>query len=849
MKKREKRHHHRRMVLGKLRLSLCAFAALIVLAVLGIFLIRSTLLHNAHETGTGLSRSYAAEESNTLAMYETLLSFGTASLDSRLSSGESLDSITSFLSLYFHRLDEVLGSGVVNPYVVLDGQILSVSSLEGTRTFDYEHTAWYQMAVEAQGSVIFTDLYTDAASGRRVVTAAQMCSNRGAVMPFDILPEYFRFSTVELEEGGSFFLCDRTGAILYQQTDLNLPAQQVQQYLSGLLAQIEAGELDRVSDSVHDLNGEQRAVCYTRMDNGWYAIVTLPYSSILGNLHWFALVMVLVISALLLILAIMTHRELHMSQSIERTNETVRVLGNSYYALYRVDYEEETYEMIKGSDYVRSRIPSSGPYDLLLQTAGEIIQPDVFSDFCKSLSPENIRTLVKQRVRDFGGDFLRRFGEEYRWVSVRVLFDESLAPEEVVLSFREVEAEKQQQLRERQLLEESLQLARRNEESRQAFFRNMSHDMRTPLNAILGLSELAGQHLQEQDKLSGYLKQITSSTRYLLELINDILDMSRMEQDKVVLDHRSFDLRACMEECLAPFRVQAEREHKVLRCELRFSCGHLMGDPFRIQQILNNLISNAFKFTPKESTITVSVTQMDSGEGSKYKFVVSDTGIGMSPEFLKRLYEPYARELRFSAKQAAGTGLGMSITKNLVSQMDGEIQVESHPGTGSTFTVILPLTAAESPQTPPLPSEPADCNFSLDGLHILLAEDNEINMEITTELLSAQGVQVVQAWNGREAVERFQSSAPGTFDAILMDMQMPELDGCGAARVIRSLPRSDAKTVPILAVTANAFAEDISATTAAGMDAHISKPIDFSVLCQTLARLAGSSPGSSFSAP
>ena len=832
----ERKRSRRRAALRSLRLSFCAFGAVVVLGMLGVFLIRATLLENARETGTALSSSFAAEESNTLSMYRTLLSFGTSALDSRLESGEDRESVTEFLQMYFQRLDEVLGSGVVDPYVVLYGEILAANPWEGDASYDVSTTPWYQMALEAQGQVIFTDLYTDAISGRSVITAAQQCPYSGAVMAFDIMPERFHFASVDLDRGDSFFLCDSQGAILYQQTDLDLPASQIQQYLNSLISQIEGGLMEGSSAWVHDLDGRQRAVCYTRMSNGWYSIVTLPYAGILGNLHWFAFTLALAIAVLLILLAAMARRELTMTAKIERTNETVRVLGNSYFALYRVDFERETYEMIKASDYVRGRIPPSGPYSLLLQATGEVIQEDVFSEFSQSFSPANIRALVKRRIRDFGGEFLRRFGDEYRWVSVRVLFDESLAPEEVVLSFREVDQEKQQQLRERQLLEESLQLARRNEESRHAFFRNMSHDMRTPLNAILGLSELAGQHMEDTNQLSRYLKQITTSTKYLLELINDILDMSRMEQGKVELDNRSFDLGACVKECLEPFRVQAEREHKTLNVQLSLSGRPILGDSFRIQQILNNLLSNAFKFTQEGAVISLSVTQMDHSEISKYKFVVSDTGIGMSPEFLKRLYEPYARELRFSAKQAAGTGLGMSITKNLISQMDGEIQVESQPGKGSVFTVILPFPAGPELPSASLPDKQAQA-VSLNGLHILLAEDNEINMEITTELLSAQGVHVTQAWNGLEAVEQFRQSAPGFFDAILMDMQMPQLDGCGAARAIRALDRQDARTVPILAVTANAFAEDISATTAAGMDAHISKPIDFQVLCQTLRRL------------
>ena len=386
-------------------------------------------------------------------------------------------------------------------------------------------------------------------------------------------------------------------------------------------------------------------------------------------------------------------------------------------------------------------------------------------------------------------------------------------------------------------MEDALEIARQNEASKQTFFSSMSHDMRTPLNAIIGLSDLAGQHTDDPRKTREYLGKINTSSRQLLGLINDILDMSRMEQGKVVLDRRSFDLCGCVEECLAPFRVQAERDRKTLSVRFDLSPRPLMGDPFRVRQILNNLISNALKFTPEGGSVSLSVAQMDEGEYAKYKFVVADTGIGMSAEFLKRLYEPYARELRFSPKQASGTGLGMSITKNLVAQMDGEIQVESQPGRGSTFTVILPFAAAEeSRETISQAAETTD--FTLDGLHILLAEDNEINMEITVELLAAQGVQVTQAWNGAEAVEQFRQSPPGSFDAILMDMQMPLLDGCGAARAIRAMDRPDAGTIPILAVTANAFAEDISATTAAGMDAHISKPIDFRILCQTLGRLA-----------
>lgn len=831
----KKQRRRWRFVFHNLKLPLCAFAALGVLALAGSWIVRSTMLRNAYEAATALSRSCAAEERGNLNVYATLLSFGTAALESRLEDGEGQESITVFLDTYFERVDSVLGTGVVDPYVVLDGKILAANPWEGDAGYDYATAPWYQQAVDAKGAVVFTSVYTDAIYDRPVITAAQSCRDGETVMAFDILPEHLRFDTADLAEDDSFFLCDSAGTIIYQKTGLDLDQEEMQSYLTGLVEKIEAGDLERDS-IIRDLGGQRRGVYYTRMDNGWYSIITVPYSKILGGLQGILWPLLLMFGISFLVMTALAFREYRLEFRVRRANETAQVLGNTYYALYRVDYEREIYEMIKGSAYVRDRIPPTGPYADLLRTAGEVIEKDAYQDFMESFSCRNMRELVRQRVRNFGGEFLRRFGEEERWVSVQILFDETLAPEEVVLCFREVEEEKQRQMRERRLLEESLQMTRQNEEAKQAFFRSMSHDMRTPLNAILGSSELARRHLEDPARTAGYLDKIDSSGQYLLGLINDILEMARMEHGQVQLEHRRFDLRACVEECLGVFRIQAEREGKNLREEFQAERTVLLGDDFRIQQILNNLLSNAFKFTPEHGTISLSVHQLDSGDYANYKFVISDTGIGMSPGFLEHLYEPYAREMRFSDRQAAGTGLGMSITKNLVVQMGGEIQVESAPGAGSTFTVILPLAAGQENGKASGPAEER-VPLTLKGLRILLAEDNEINMEIAAEILEAQGITVVQAWNGAEAVNAFRAAEPFSFDAILMDMQMPLMDGCEAARQIRTMDRPDAADIPIIAVTANAFSEDVSATIAAGMNAHISKPISAAALQQTLERL------------
>ena len=837
MKKKKKWNQ----ILRDMRLNIAVFVILLALIIFGRQIIRISLLENAQETGTALTRSYAAEERGNLEVYENLLAFGVATLDDLIDQGYTRPELMAWMERYFNRLQYILGEDVVTPYLILDGEVISVSGPVSVSGYDYTDSVWYEKTLEADGLTIFTDMYPDAVSGEPVVTASRKCRNSENMLVFDIFPENFRFQTdpPDIDQGLSFFLCDSQGDLLYYQTDMQAAQEEVQDYIWDLMEEIRAGTQAEYNDYFIDRDGQKRAAYYAAMENGWMTIITVPYSVILHDLTGFTLVLVLIFGVCLAALVVMTWKDIKSRARIARTDETVRVLGNSYYALYRINFGDNTYEMIKGSDYMRQRVPQKGNYEDLLQAMSEVIAPDTYDDYMSSFSRENIRALVSRRVRDFGGDFQRRFGDEYRWVSVRVLFDESLAPEEVVLCYREVDQEKQSQMRERKLLEDALEVAKKNEDAKQSFFRNMSHDMRTPLNAIIGLTQLGKKKFEKQEEVQNYLGRIENSSRQLLNLINDILDMSRMEQGKVGLNHEQFDLSQCISQCLDMFRVHAIQEHKQLKEEMHIENRQVLGDSFRLTQVMNNLLSNAFKFTSEGGSVSVEVTQIDRGEFSKYKIVVKDTGVGMSEEFLPHLFEPYAREVRFSARQTVGTGLGMPITKNLITQMNGEIQVDSQLGKGTVFTVVIPFQTAPEEENETEKSQGKGREFQLKGRHILLAEDNEINMEITTEMLTMNGVQVTQAWNGKEAVECFKKSEPYSFDAILMDMQMPEMDGCEAARRIRSMRRPDAQDIPILAVTANAFAEDIAATTAAGMNAHVSKPIDFKLLCRTLEQCLG----------
>ena len=497
------------------------FIVILLLAVLGAAfhaVLRQALLKNFQEVGTALARSYVSEESNNLTVYETLLTFGAESINVRVQKGLSADEIEEWLGMYYERLQTVLGEGTVDPYAVLDGRIIAANPWDGDTTYDFSATDWYQDALEADGKVIFTNAYIDSITGKPVITIAQKCSRTtDAVLAFDIFPENFQVhgNAVALPEGASFYVCDGAGTLLYAQSELSHTREELQAYMDTILPDVKSGVLDNYDAYVEDLTGQRRTVYYYNMSNGWIGVITVPFDTILEQLNWFSMLVGLVVLLCLAGVLIFAWRDLKLYAQVERTNETVRVLGNTYYALYRIDYQEETYEMIKGSDFVRGKIPQKGPYSLLLDATSQVIEEKTFREFRKSFSTESIRELVSKRVRDFGGDFLRRFGDEYRWVSVRVLFDESLAPEEVVLCFREVDQEKQRQLRERELLENALENARRSEKTKHAFFNNMSHDMRTPLNAILGISELVRQHADDPDKVRGYMEKIYYSSRQL----------------------------------------------------------------------------------------------------------------------------------------------------------------------------------------------------------------------------------------------------------------------------------------------------------------------------------------------
>lgn len=822
-------------------LSILLMVACVSMLIFGVILVRAKLLQNTQDLGMSLAESYAAEEELQVATFRNFLELGSQYVEELSSSGADTEEIQTWLHSYFAKITAIVGENVMDPYAVIDGAIVAANPWEGNDGYDYQGTDWYRQALEADGEVIFTDAYIDVITGSPVITAARKFEGSDDVLAMDIFPRNFheRTESKSLPEDGSLYLCDSKGTLLYSSTKWDASDEELQYFTDELFKGIQDGSLLAYDASFRDPDGVQRGAYYYEMSNGWTVILTIPFQTVLMGERNLPVMTMVGISALVIVaMLVMVIRDLVNSRRIRQADTTIHILSDSFYAIYRVNYKTGVYEAIKTSPDVADALSKTGDYQRLLSTVGTLVDPETFQEFSLAFSLESIRQRVAAKIPDYGGDYQRRFGDVYKWVNIRTLYDGSRAPDEVILCFREVDLEKRLQLQHMNILQEALETAKKSTKAKNVFFSNMSHDMRTPLNAIIGLSELAQRDRDDREKVDGYMRKIAFSGKQMLSLVNDILELSRLESGRHTLDCRPFNLRQCVEDLTAVFQDMARKDDRDFSVKMELTDAVVEGDPYKLGQILNNLLSNAFKYSESGDRVELTVKQFDFQQHSKYQFTVEDTGIGMSEQFLEHIFDPYARETRFASQSITGTGLGMPIVKSLVQQMSGEITVESTLGEGSRFTVTLPMEVVRGAEPEEArPEAGAEAPVDLTGKRVLLAEDNELNMEIAVEILTMNGMEVVQAGNGAEAVEAFQKSPLYSIDAILMDMQMPEMDGCQAAQAIRAMDRPDAATVPIIAVTANAFAEDIAKTTEAGMDAHISKPIDFVVLNRTLARL------------
>lgn len=469
---------------------------------------------------------------------------------------------------------------------------------------------------------------------------------------------------------------------------------------------------------------------------------------------------------------------------------------------------------------------------------------------------EDAEKLKQKLNRDFINSLIDEVSEFYfecriildgsapHWYAYTIqgLARDSMHPNTIMIFGHDIDAVKQEETERRKILQDALAQAQQASETKSSFLSRMSHEMRTPLNAVIGYLELGKKHMYEPERLKDYMNKSDIAAHQLLSIINDVLDMASIESGKLHLDRVQFELTEEVRSVWRMFEPQAL--NKELDFQIQFDNEekvYIMGDPLRLNQILINLLSNAVKFTPVRGKVTLSVRRTAQQDGRVYyRFEVADTGIGMSKEYLKHLFDPFEQHDASIARRYRGSGLGMSITKNLVTMKHGTISAESKLGEGTTFTVNLPFDLAENRNVTHTasstdssdPSAPKGHVFT--GIRLLLAEDNPMNREIAIEILSSAGFEVDAAEDGKQAVEQFLAAPADTYQLILMDIQMPVMNGYEAAEAVRALDHPQAKTIPIFAMTANAFAEDINKALAAGMNGHIAKPLDVKKMLETL---------------
>ena len=529
-------------------------------------------------------------------------------------------------------------------------------------------------------------------------------------------------------------------------------------------------------------------------------------------------------------------------EATKRT-EIISAIATLYVTIVYANIKERTYELLEGYDFVRKILGQKGKIDDVMEQL-----PTAFAGLEER---EKYRKFLEfdtltERLRNTNSISIEFMGANGEWRLSRFIVKSRDAhgnAVDVLYVARDITEEKSRELMYQKRLKASMEDAHRANLSKTAFLRRMSHDIRTPLNGIVGMIHIAEKYNNDVVKLRECRKKVLQSADYLQNLINNVLDISKLESGSLVLEHKSFDLAELLRNNLTVVAMSAYENG------VRFEGGvdastirhrHLIGSPVHLSRILMNLSSNAIKYNHFHGTVNVHCEELsDDGNIAVFQFVCSDTGLGMSEEFQKHAFDAFAQEGKRSTTTFSGSGLGLSIVRDIVELMGGTIELESEENIGSTFTVPFEIEHLAEKNDPQKDNCPQSMNLS--GKRVLLVEDNAINMEIAHAILEEEHLDIVEAKNGKEALEIFRNSKTGEYDFIIMDVMMPVMDGLEATKAIRELEREDAKKIPIIAMTANAFEEDRKACLDAGMDEHIGKPIDIPLLKSAIIKMLAKS--------
>ena len=525
-----------------------------------------------------------------------------------------------------------------------------------------------------------------------------------------------------------------------------------------------------------------------------------------------------------------------LGKQVEKTRQALHALGTAYYHISRLNLKTKKVELVKRSRKMEMDIKdNTADWDPQF----EIIEGIIAEPFVqKYIDFFDIQTMAArlQNKESMSSEFKKKDGSWFLSMVVPQSYDKNGNVTSVLIANRDVTDEKMRELRQEAELREAKLKAECANKAKSSFLFNMSHDIRTPMNAIIGYADLASRHLKETEKLGRYLEKIQICGKELLSMLGNVLDLARIENNKVEMEYTVSNVHESFENCVTMFQQQAESKNQTLSLTEQISYPYVYMDVPHLSEVCLNIISNAIKYTNTGGTITCNVRQesCEKEDWCNMSITITDNGIGMSEEFQKRIFETFERERNSTSSHIEGSGIGMGITKKLVELMDGTIEVKSKQGEGSTFIVTIPCRKASKEDALVKKNNNPRNEKCLKGVRILLVEDNEINTEIATELLTEEGCIVETANDGVACVDMIEKADADYYKMILMDIQMPVMNGYDATLAIRKMKDMKKAGIPIIAMTANAFAEDRQKVLSVGMNDHVAKPVDMSILVPTM---------------
>ena len=524
-----------------------------------------------------------------------------------------------------------------------------------------------------------------------------------------------------------------------------------------------------------------------------------------------------------------------LGKQVKKTRQALYALGTAYYHISRLNLKTGKIELVKRSRKMCMDIKdNTADWDPQFEVIESIIAEPFVQKYIDFF---DIRTMAARlhNKESMSSEFKKKNGSWFLSMVVPQSYDKNGNVTSVLIANRDVTDEKMRELKQEEELREAKLKAECANKAKSSFLFNMSHDIRTPMNAIIGYADLATRHLQETEKLGRYLEEIQICGKELLSMLGNVLDLARIENNKVEMEYTVSNVRECFENCVTMFRQQAESKNQTLSLTEQIMYPYVYMDAPHLSEICLNIISNAIKYTNTGGTISCSVLQESCKEDwCNMIITITDNGIGMSEEFQKHIFDAFERERNSTASHIEGSGIGMGITKKLIELMNGTIEVKSKQGEGSSFTVTVPCRKALKEDTLEKKNANLHNKNCLNGVRILLVEDNEINIEIARELLMEEGCLVETANDGVACIDMIEKADADYYKLILMDIQMPVMNGYDATLAIRKMKDTKKSRIPIIAMTANAFAEDVQKVLSVGMNDHVAKPVDINILVSTM---------------